>query len=223
MASTRSRVHPARGILVVLASLTCLPIAAQTPVGTPCSGLFYDTNTAVGLVSMTGQGTNLILQRFAPGSPAFRVTSVCVAGIRAQGGSGAYEIAIYSDAGGVPGTRLAVVPASTAAPQAATTWMTTDVSGSDVVTSGPFWAGIRESGPQVVVASGAPNAATALATSSSDGASWGFVAGSDRTVLVRVSGQEVGGIGVVPALPRSGLAALALALAIGGTALLKRA
>ena len=223
MASTRSRGLAAGVLLALAVSLASSPAAAQTPLGTPCTGLSWDTNVETSLVAMTGPGTNLILQRFETVTPALRVTSVCVAGRAAAGGTGAYEVVLYYDAGGVPGARLAAVASPSPAVSPAPTWMTTDVTERGVVVSGPFWAGIREVGWQVTLSAGVPNPATAVATSSNDGASFGFSAGSSLTLLVRVSGQEVGGVGVVPALPGSGLAALALALAIGGAALLKRA
>ena len=191
--------------------------------GTPCTGLSYDSNTPGTAIAVAGiDDSFVVVERFTPASPAFSVQAVCAATQR-LGGAVAYEIVIYSDNGGEPGTRLLVAPGGITSmlpgvgPGA---WQTSNVAGLAPPVVGPFWAGLRF---PPITAFGLPQEfgpTARVRTSETDGAAWNSV---PYIVPIRVVGFDPYPLGMdVPALPGLGLAALVAALAVGGCLVIRK-
>ncbi|MFI5413598.1 MAG: hypothetical protein ACHQ0I_03315 [Candidatus Lutacidiplasmatales archaeon] len=209
------------------------------PGGTPCVGISYDKNNedTANAVAVGGSNMALFLQRFTPPSGPFVPEEVCVAGFGAgivgsvaKGAPGLdaatvpYDIVIYSDASGVPGSRLATVSAAPAPVISSPgIWMTTSVSGSVAPLSGPFWAGIRYASPGVYVGLDTlSNPSTMLTYSEDDGATYSPLH-AFGDAYIRVVGGAPSTLEAVPTLSGAGLAALVGALAVGGFLVLRKA
>ena len=191
--------------------------------GTPCTGLSYDTNTPFTSIALAGiPNPYVVIERFTPSSKAFSIQAICAATQR-LGAPVSYEVVLYSDNGGQPGTRLLVAPGGITSmlpgvgPGA---WQTSSVAGLAPPVVGPFWAGLRfppltpfglpqEFGPSAQVR-----------TSMTDGSSWDSVS---YIVPIRVVGLDPYLLGMdVPALSGFCLAALVAALAVGGFLVIRK-
>jgi hypothetical protein len=203
-----------------------LPAPAPLPAGTPCNGI-SNSSGSPSLGSFAGS-SGILVQRFVPPGSPFLPTSVCIAGYADQVagvGAAGYDVVIFSDRNGLPGTLLATIPAVPAAPGAFPgSWMTTSVSGLVPLLNGPFWAG-----PRITTdvhfgldfdAAVAPAIQMILPPDATDGsAGYAFTGGLAEIQVVGLSGADA----AIPALSGLGLAALAAALATGGLLAIRRA
>jgi hypothetical protein len=234
---TRSR---ALGVicLVIAAAAVCRPAVAGTPfsghgaqgnapaaipAGTSCNGISNSSgNPTEGLPA--GSAGSLV-QRFVPAAFPFTPTAVCIAGYSGDASPAPYDVVIFSDLNGMPGTLLATIPATPAAPGAFPgSWMTTNVSGLVPALTGPIWAGPRiTTGVQFSMdfdAATAPAIQMLLPVDATDGsAATPFPGGIAEIQVAVVAGAEA----PIPALSGIGLAALAAALATGGALAIRRA
>ena len=216
---------------LAVAGSGALPFRTQTPLGIgpspdgqPCNGLTNTTGNPTSWVDpqLVPPQILVYVQKFIPPTLPFRPTAVCFPGF-SFGTPAPYDIVIYSDANGRPGTRLALAQAVPEAPGFYPgTWMTTSVDGSVAALNGPFWAGIRTSSVAFRADLEQTDVPPKQYGSLDDGAT--FVEDPGTTAPIQVVGLS-GPAALdrpVPALSGIGLAALAAALAAGGFVLLRR-
>lgn len=203
-----------------------LPAPAPLPAGTPCSGI--SNSSGIPSTGAYAGSPGILVQRFVPPATPFLPTAVCMAGYADQVagvGAAGYDVVIFSDQNGLPGTLLATIPAVPAAPGVFPgSWMTTSVSGLVPLLNGPFWAG-----PRITTdvhfgldfdATTAPAIQTILPPDATDGsAGYPFLGGIAEIQVAGLSGADA----AIPALSGFGLAALAAALATGGLLAIRRA
>ncbi len=206
--------------------------AEAASLGEPCVGISYDKGQPVnawGLNTESGSA-GIFLQRFVPTNLPFRPTSVCVAGRADSTISAVYEIVVFGDLNGKPGTLIARIPAAPSPDTAGRVqWLTTVVDGSIAPQYGPFWAGVRQSGRDLDVCYDPTlrrDQQGPCLMSVDDGRSYTPVADPlsslyTTALYIRVVGQSGADAVGIPALSVLGMAAFVAALAVGGSLLLR--
>lgn len=182
------------------------------PAGAPCAGLSNTTNDPD--VANRAGSAGIFIQRFVPPTTPFLPTAVCVATFSGIATPEPYDVVVFSDAGGAPGTLLAAVPAVPAAPGAFPgQWARTPLDGVSPV-YGPIWAGVRiTTGFDMNLDFEAVAAPVAQAISMDGGQTWTPADGATAASVV-LAGGAAGA--AVPVLPGPGLVVLLLALAATG-------
>ena len=224
--------------LVAATAVVCLPAAADTPfsgrgtqgaaptavpAGTSCSGISNSSgNPASGIPA---GAVGILVQRFVPTAYPFRPSAVCIAGFSNNASPAAYDVVIFSDLNGMPGTLLATIPATPAAPGTFPgSWMTTSVAGLVPFLYGPVWAGPRITADVQFAmdfdAATAPTIQVLLPPDATDGSA--AIPFSGGIAEIQVAGLSTADA-PIPALSGIGLAALAAALATGGFLAIRRA
>lgn len=190
------------------------------PAGIACAGLSNTTgNPSFGFEA--GSVPVIFLQRFVPPSGTYAITDVCIGGYSNDAAAAPYDVVVFADDGGQPGTLLATIPASPAAPGAFPgTWMRTPLPGGPLVVTGAFWAG-----PRITTAAWFAmdfeqvDPPPPQVLSPNDGATFEPYLNAPFTASIVIAGTAPSGI---PTLSSFGLAGLLLGLSAAGFFVLRR-
>jgi len=190
------------------------------PAGVACTGLSNTTGDP-SISFEAGSVPAIFLQRFVPPSGIFAISDVCIGGFSDDAAAAPYDVVIFADDGGQPGSLLATFPASPAAPGAFPgTWMRTSLPGGPLVVTGAFWAGPRvTTAPWFSMDFEPVDPPPPQVLSSDDGATFEPYGNPPFTASIVIAGAAPSAI---PTLSSFGLAGLLLGLSAAGCFVLRR-